>query len=230
STIWDSNLRRSEFQAERVERLAIMGEGVEFSLPEAAHGLSYACLSLPTRDPAALVQHLQTRMRQVEGELSKALAADGFFVVSDGPIQPLAPHQVIGYIKRQMAPYLPPELTPVVGALQRAERTPLFCFGARYPRYSWYIRLTALNGGHAWSGVARCECTATLPLAQVQEMANMTASLLPRFASSAHIDPRAPQNLVPIGALEKHLRRLLGDASLVHRALRSSMASLESSI
>ncbi len=36
--------------------------------------------------------------------------------------------------------------------------------------------------------------------------------LLPRFAGVRHRDPRAPQNLQPVGALEKHLRHLLGPA------------------
>jgi hypothetical protein len=42
---------------------------------------------------------------------------------------------------------------------------------------------------------------------------------LPRFASSAYKDPRAPQNLVPIAGLERRLRGLLGDTRVLHRAL-----------
>jgi hypothetical protein len=51
-------------------------------------------------------------------------------------------------------------------------------------------------------------------------LADTTAKLLPRFASSEHKDPRAPQNLYPIGALERELRRRLGDPHLLYRALR----------
>jgi hypothetical protein len=50
-------------------------------------------------------------------------------------------------------------------------------------------------------------------------LADLTATVLPRFASKPHKDPRAPQNLVPIGGLERQLRRRLGDARLIQRAL-----------
>jgi len=226
SVVWDAVQRQSKFRDEDIRRLAILGEGLAVALP-AVGGLVYDSESCPSRDTGALIQQLQTRMRQVEGELSKALAAEGFFVVSDGPIQPLAPHGVVGFIKRQLAPYLQPAQARVVGALRPGQRTPLFRFGERYPRYSWYLRLADVLGGHSWSGVARCECTATLPLSQARDLADASALLLPRFASAPHIDPRAPQNLVPIGALEKHLRRLLGDAALVYRTLRSAALGLE---
>ena len=51
-------------------------------------------------------------------------------------------------------------------------------------------------------------------------MADASALTLPRFASAAHKDPRAPQNLYPIAALERELRRRLGDAQWVWRALK----------
>ena len=46
--------------------------------------------------------------------------------------------------------------------------------------------------------------------------------LLPAFASEAHKDARAPQNLYPIGGLERELRHRLGDAELLYRALRAA--------
>ena len=52
----------------------------------------------------------------------------------------------------------------------------------------------------------------------------MTTSVVPRFVLSRSRDPRAPQNLVPIGALEQHLRRGLGDARLIHRRLATLLA------
>jgi hypothetical protein len=48
----------------------------------------------------------------------------------------------------------------------------------------------------------------------------VSAATLPAYASTPHKDPRAPQNLFPIAGLERELRRRLGDAALVHRALR----------
>jgi hypothetical protein len=37
-----------------------------------------------------------------------------------------------------------------------------------------------------------------------------------------HKDPRAPQNLVPIGGLERELRHRLGDQQVLYRALRAA--------
>ena len=38
-------------------------------------------------------------------------------------------------------------------------------------------------------------------------------------------DPRAPQNLVPIGGLERELRHRLGDQHVLYRALRAEAAA-----
>ena len=51
-----------------------------------------------------------------------------------------------------------------------------------------------------------------------------TAALLPVTGSEPHVDPRAPQNLVPIGALERELRHRMGDPGLVYRALRHAVS------
>ena len=53
-------------------------------------------------------------------------------------------------------------------------------------------------------------------------LADWSAAALPRYASAAHKDARAPQNLYPIGGLERELRRRLGDSRLLYRALRSA--------
>ena len=50
------------------------------------------------------------------------------------------------------------------------------------------------------------------------------SACLPRFASQAHKEPRAPQNLMPIAGLEQRLRHLLGDPVLLERALRLAAA------
>jgi hypothetical protein len=49
---------------------------------------------------------------------------------------------------------------------------------------------------------------------------------LPRYAGLGHIDPRAPQNLQPVAALERHLRHGLGDIALAVRATREAVAVL----
>jgi hypothetical protein len=45
---------------------------------------------------------------------------------------------------------------------------------------------------------------------------------LARYASAGYKDSRAPQNLYPIAGLERALRRRLGDAGVLYRALRAA--------
>jgi hypothetical protein len=61
--------------------------------------------------------------------------------------------------------------------------------------------------------------------AAVVRLADQTAAVLPRYASEPHKDQRAPQNLYPIGGLERELRRRLGDPALLYRALRVAAAA-----
>jgi hypothetical protein len=67
--------------------------------------------------------------------------------------------------------------------------------------------------------VARLEISETTGLADAVRVADLTARMLPRLASTPERDPRAPQNLVSVGALERHLRHRLGDPTWIRRLL-----------
>jgi hypothetical protein len=222
---WDRANRRSEIEHASVERLAVFGRGRAVPVPVAGPTISYRTESVPDTDPGVLIQHFHGRMRKAEATLSERLAQQGAFVVADGPINDLSATDKIGYIKTHRAPYLSATNQPVVGRLHAGERTPLFLIGGngRYPRYSWYQRLADLPGGHSWTGVVRGEVSAHLDLKRAVGMADRAAAMLPLVASEGHIDPRAPQNLVPIAALERELRRRLGDPGFIYRALRSAV-------
>jgi hypothetical protein len=75
--------------------------------------------------------------------------------------------------------------------------------------------------------VVRVEASADRTVVEASRLADLSAATLPRFASVPHKDPRAPQNLFPIGGLERELRRRLGDPAFVQRALRSAAAAAE---
>jgi len=227
---WDRTIPRAEVVTARIERLAVFGHGQGVPFPVAGPQLTYRTASVADEDPRALIQHFHGEMRKAEARLSEELAQQGAFVVADGPINDLSATEKIGYIKTHRAPYLSPAKAPIIGRLCRGERTPLFLIGAggAYPRYSWYFRLADLPGGHSWSGIVRGEVSSHLPLRDARNMADRTTAVLPLVASEAHVDPRAPQNLVPIAALERELRRLLGDPAYVLRALRSAVMSLAS--
>jgi hypothetical protein len=179
--------------------------------------------------PDQLSLALQQRLGAAEVQLALAFRArhpdaDDLLVV-DGPLRGRTHlDRTVGYIKTHHASYLPPEQSAVVGALGPGQRTPVFSMGTSWRRHSWYLRLPG-TPGVPWSGVVRLECSPELPPAAAIGLADLTARLLPPLASAPHKDPRAPQNLVPIGGLERELRRRLGDQQLLYRALRSAASA-----
>ena len=130
----------------------------------------------------------------------------------------------VGYVKTHHVAYLPVVEERVATGLRAGERTPLFAIGDRRFRYSWYLRLPGA-ATHPWSGVVRCEASGDLSRAEAAALADRVTATLPRFASRPHNDPRAPQNLYPIAGLERELRRRLGDAAIMERALRRAAAA-----
>ena len=170
-----------------------------------------------------LINSLQNLMRTREAALAESLLADGGCVFADGPLNYFAAPtgSLIGVIKRIFLPYLDSMHFGLVGQLVTGERTPLFSIrDGKYDRYAWFQRLaTPRVMEHSLAGIVRLEVRAALGVAQAIELANFAAVKLPRFASSPVRDPRAPQNLVPVGALEEQLRHRLGDAVTMRRAI-----------
>ena len=170
----------------------------------------------------ALQQHLSETEVQLALLFRAAHPDAGDLLFTDGPLRGRTHlDRTVGYIKTHHASYLPAEQAAVVAALRPGQRTPAFMMGTSWRRTSWYLRLPGTPGA-PWSGVVRLECSAELPVPEVTGMADLTARLLPPLASAPHKDPRAPQNLVPIGGLERELRRRLGDQQLLYRALRAA--------
>jgi hypothetical protein len=218
---WDRTVPRAEIVHELVERWAVLAGGRHEVFPPVALDPPYATTTTPDHDPQGLVRTLHTAMRRAEGHVATACAAESF-VLADGPLNELGPLPAVGFVKTHRVTYLSPERNALVGSLEPGQRTPLFTI-SDYKRYSWYVRLARVLGGHSWSGIVRCEAGGAVPFEEVRRLADRTAALLPIVASEPHIDPRAPQNLVPIGALERVLRHRMGDPGLVLRALREAV-------
>jgi hypothetical protein len=221
AAVWDREARRSWIRQERVGRWAVLGGGRAETFPVAALDPPYATATTPDTDPTGLVRTLHTKMRTAEGHVATGLAS-GCFVIADGPLNELAPVPAVGSIKSHRVTYLPPERSAWSPALRPRQRTPLFTI-SEYRRYSctcgWRTSRVAMPG----PGSSGARASGQLPTGDVIRLADRTAAVLPLVASEPHLDPRAPQNLVPIAALERHLRHRMGDRGLVYRALREAV-------
>jgi hypothetical protein len=168
--------------------------------------------------PEELWLGIQQRMGSLEALVSHRAGGAELLVV-DGPLSHARDiENAVGYIKTQKVQYLPLELRQVLTALPAGYRTPLFLTTTSWSRFSWYLRLANHDGPAG--GLVRCEIDADQSSADAARIATRVSATLPRYASARHKDPRAPQNLYPIGGLERELRHRLGDRDLAIRALR----------
>lgn len=218
----------SRFGPQRAERIVVMGKG-RMAQTAGLGGLDAATASVPGDQHLDLLDFVQERMRQTEARLAEELAGvGGRLTMADGRLSYGAPGSVVGYVKSQQALYLEGLHLPLVERLAAGERTPVFEIGGKHPRYSWYLNLAEVPFGSPWAGIARCEVTAEDGLEAAVNLADATAALLPRLAAPKHVDSRAPQNLVPIAALERELRKMMGDSRMVERLVRE--AALDGSL
>ncbi len=216
--------RPAKITREYIERLLVWGGGVHRLLPDVPGGWHWEIFSIQETHPDKIGQELQVRMRKAEGRLADELCREGFLTLVDGPLTFVRERDaaVVGFVKTHHRRLLDlrhhsrlPELSP-------GQRTSLFTLGK--DRYSAYLRLTRgapISG--RWSGIVRIELPQAAGLGPAIAIADLVTSALPLYAGVAHADPRAPQNLQPVGALEKLLRRRLGDRSMAQRAVRDAV-------
>lgn len=173
-----------------------------------------------------IVRSLDSTVSSVVWPESSLTTDECDLVVFDGPLRGRDHPCGVGYVKTQHVQYLPAEVVPILGQLDDGARTPLVRIGDRPPwaRWSWYLRLPGVRS-HPLAGVVRIELPGSIALDRAIERAELISTCLPRFASAAHKEPRAPQNLTPIAGLEQRLRHLLGDPILLERSLRLAAAA-----
>lgn len=169
-------------------------------------------------------------IRKRRSELERALAESQIdrdsLVVLDGRLSfdPARATPVVGFAKTIHRFYLPEAQLGLVFRLRAGERTPVFriTYGET-ARYSWFLRLPNTRPiHHALAGVVRLE-TPEIGADAAVGLANLTAYHLPAFASRPEHDPRAPQNLLPVGGLERRLRHELGDPLFIRRAIEDHL-------
>lgn len=222
-----------------VERWCALGGGraEQGTLAVEAHGggqrLEYRIAATPENDVDAPVRLLQSKMLEAERLLAARLLpelGDGL-LLCDGP-RPLLgdDRRVLGYIKTVQAQRLPREALDVVRSLAAGERSPLYLVGSgEVTRYEWYLRLRHPGAwAHTLAGSVRLQTYAgrnpAAHLEWARSLADWSCSNLPRFATASHQDPRAPQQLLPVRALESTLRRRLGSAPLLRRRIVSALS------
>jgi hypothetical protein len=127
-----------------------------------------------------------------------------------------------------VATYLQGDQASLLSRLATGQRTPLFALGHQIlDRYAWYQRLvTPEPHWHSLSGLIRCEVRMEIGLETAQVIANALGAHLPRFAGRPGLDPRAPQNLAPVGALEAELRHRLGHSGLMRRVVEARVRQI----
>jgi hypothetical protein len=213
-----------------VGRSVVVGAGLmpdQLIVRTGSQALRFEPASVAGKGPLDPLRGLQNAMRDAEARIADAALSSGHaeLVIADGPLGYSMPGHLVGMVKRQSRGYLDGSRARVLTQLRARDRSPIFKLGdQRLQRYSWYLRLAdgrPIDG--AMAGLVRLEVDATPGLAAAQELAELAGSVLPVFASRPGRDPRAPQNLYPVGALEGHLRHRLGDALLVRRAIEARL-------
>ena len=235
SWVLGGETREGELLRVRRSYLQAGGEPRDREIAAGSARLRFRATTPPTaRTPNDLVAALNRLMLDEEARLAETLSADeSALTLVDGPLRLRAPGpRVAGYVKRTYRWYLEARHRALLPELAVGERTPLFLIpgggeggdrGGR-DRRAWYMRLADLGVHvHPLAGIVRLEAPGALPLGETARLADECALALPRLASSPVRDPRAPQNLTPVGALEALLTRRLGEREWVRRLIASAL-------
>ena len=219
---------RSTFGEHLVCRSVVLAGGLPAQRVEVSAGGQRLVFDPSTdqrHDPNAPLDRLQSLMREAEAALAARTALPaGAVALIDGPLHFYEEpgDSVVGVIKRFVRQYLGPDEESLLMRLAPGQRTPVFALLdlAENPQwFSWYSRIAPLRvPWHDHAGIVRCEVGAAVGPARAIELAALVTAILPRFAGRAW-DPRTPQNLAPVAALETWLRHRMGDRRLIRRAL-----------
>ncbi len=182
---------------------------------------------------------IQNAMLKAEDQLAAEVLAKEpeTLVIRDGQLRWYGkPDVTLGYVKTMHKNYLSGDFAAVLWQLKPGERTPIFAIRDKSNlrrRWSWYLRSGSPDvcpkrlGYHDLQGIVRLELySEAVPLDKAKEIADQSTYLIPQYASHPSRDPRAPQNLTPVGALERELGRRMGDRAVIERRLRGFFASL----
>ncbi|GAA6616619.1 hypothetical protein [Scytonema sp. NUACC26] len=182
--------------------------------------------------PKNLVQNTMLKTEALLAAQQFSLNPDTL-IIRDGRLPYNSLNFTVGYVKTMHKNYLSEKYAALLWELKPGERTPIFLIKEQNrPHWSWYLKSGQAQtssdrfGYHNLHGVVRLELSSEIPLTTAQTIADQTAYLIPEYASHPYKDPRAPQNLTPVGALERELGRRMGDAILIKRRVQNFLASV----
>ncbi len=214
------NLVREALVESRVERLLVHKRG---ALLEEVLGFR------PYPVEGELSVEVNKYMRE---ELEAVLAlhvqkkSQDSLVVCDGTLSyKLRNIPALGFVKSIKKLYMESSALSLLYALRPGQRSPIIKLHyqqrqeqeEKVDKYTWYVKLTDHEGIH---GLARVEVFKR-DFEEVKRLADLSAGVLPIFASQSFQDRRSPQNLLPIGRLEKFLRAHLGPYRIIRRQIES---------
>lgn len=214
-----------------VQRRIVLTKGATAStVTLAAHNtaVEYLPAHNAEADAESIDRTLKGLRADLEAEVVRSLIVDGAgLIVCDGRLPPIRDPSAVGLIKTpHRLPLTRADQMEALAALGTGQRSPVFV-RRRSDRayYSWFVALAGAGPFDlALSNLALIEMDDGAPRARAIEVADLTASILPSYAPAAYRDPRAPQNLMPVGQLERELRRRLGDPDLLRRMMLASFA------
>jgi hypothetical protein len=235
AVIVEQRVERVEIVEMQVQRLFITGSGQ--SGPDAVQvpagtssPLTYVSHSSPATTPDKLSEALINEMRQAESKIAEKLSGPDKLILADGNLTYVGgSSSVVGVIKSIYRMYLSTKRTQILERLEPGQRTPLFRIQGGKKRESYdvlscYLRLTRPRRiEHVFAGLVRLEVKASLGPDKAIVLLDQAAIKVFELASRAPKDPRAPQNLLPVGGLERQLRRRLGDPQLVRRGIEKAL-------
>jgi hypothetical protein len=210
------------------ERVVIFCGGTPVTLPPQPGGWSWVADAVDGNDLGLTRQRLQRRMRDGEAQLAEKLCSSGWSTVVDGPLNNIRRTRavpIVGYVKTHYRRLLDAASWARVPLLRPGQRTSLFALGDDL--YGCYLRVgDAGPWASPWGGIVRLEVPSGAGRQAARDALDAASCWLPRYASAAHRDKRAPVNLTPIAGLETRLRRHAGDARLALRAVRDAIMQL----
>ncbi len=166
-------------------------------------------------------EELEARLAlQIQKEVKDSL------VICDGILSyKLRKTPFLGLVKSMKKLYMDRSYLPLLYTLRLGQRSPIMKVHyqqeqeekEKVDKYTWYVKLTEHEG---LQGLVRVEVFKR-DFEEVKRLADISAGVLPLFASQSFQDRRSPQNLLPIGRLEKFLRLHLGPYRIIRRQIES---------